>query len=108
MLTIENDFTNFFSYIGNEEKQKRFDSLIKEKNLTLDDLDLIFQTVKPRHSGIVSDIRRVCSVTVCETLVATINKGKGNKESPVLQTNLWWTKDGKFIGETTNLSYELR
>lgn len=108
MLTIENDLTKFFSFIGNEGKQKRFYSLIKEKNLTLDDLDLIFQTVRLKHSGINSDIRRVCSVTVQEVLVSTINKGKGTEDSPVLQTNLWWTKDGNFIGETTNLGYELR
>ncbi len=108
MLKIENDLMNFFSFIGNEEKQKRFNSLIKEKNLTLDDLDLVFQTIRPQHSGIVSDIRRVCSVTTAEVLVSTINKGKGTKDSPILQTNLWWTKNGKFIGETLNLGYELR
>lgn len=100
MLTIERDLINFFSYIGNEEKEKRFNSLIKEKNLSLEDLDLIFQTIKPKSSGISSEIRRVCSVTSAEVLVAEINKGKGTEESPLLHSRLWWTKDGKFIGET--------
>lgn len=100
MLTIENDLTNFFSFIGNEEKQKRFNSLIKEKNLSLEDLDVIFQTIKPNHSGIICDIRRVHSVKAVEVVVVEINKGKGTEESPVLRSRLWWTKNGKFIGET--------
>lgn len=105
MLTIENDLTNFFLFIGNEEKQKRFNSLVKEKNLSLEDLDVIFQTIKPHHSGIECDISRVCSVKTEEVIVVEINKGKGTKESQIHSSHLWWTKEGKYIGETTPYSY---
>lgn len=103
MLTIERDLLNFFSYIGNEEKQKRFNSLIKEKNLSLEDLDLVFQTIKPKQSAIHSDISRVSSAAETKAIVVGINKGKGTEESPILRSYLWWTNDGEFIGETLSL-----
>lgn len=100
MLTIERDLLNFFSYIGNEEKQKRFNSLIKEKNLSLEDLDLVFQTIKPKQSAIHSDISRVALAMDAEVTVVGINEGKGTLDSPILRSYLWWTKKGEYIGKT--------
>lgn len=48
-------FDLFFSCIGNKEKQKRFNSLIEEKNLTLEDLNLIFDTIKPRRKMVMQN-----------------------------------------------------
>lgn len=99
-FTIPKNFHQFFSFIDNEEKQKRFNSLVEEKNLTFDDLDLIFQTVRPKQNAVTTHIRRVCSVTTAEVTVVNVNKGKGTEESPLINTNLYWSKDGVFIGET--------
>lgn len=103
MLTIEKDFNTFFSIIGNEEKEKRFNSLIKEKNLSFDDLDLIFQTVKPKYNAVHSEISRVDSVDISKAIVVGINKGLGTEESPILRSYLWWTENGKYIGETLKI-----
>lgn len=108
MLTIEKDFNTFFSFIGNEEKQKRFNSLINEKNLSFDDLDLLFQTVKPRCNAVYSEISRVDFVGISKAIVVGINKGLGTKESPILHSYLWWSENGDYIGETLGVNYNLR
>ncbi len=99
-FTLEKDFDAFFGWIGNEKKQERFNALVSEKNLSFEDLTLIFQTVKPKTSGTDSEIWRVKSVETARTITVTVNKGCGTTESPLLQTRQWWTEDGVFIGET--------
>lgn len=100
-LTLERDFNAFFSWIGNDKKQERFNALISEKNLSIEDLMLIFQTVRPKNSGINSEIWSVCSVEQAKAVAVTVNKGYGTEESPMLKTRQWWTEDGVFIGETS-------
>lgn len=100
MFEFEKDFETFFSLIGNEKKEKRFLSLIKEKNLLIEDLELIFQTVKPKTSGSDSEIWRVKSTALEKAIVVTVNKGNGTSESPMMSAHQWWTKEGAFIGET--------
>lgn len=107
MLTIEKNFETFFSFIDNEEKQKRFNSLLKEKNLSLDDLDLIFQTVKPKQNVINPEMTQIKSVEVRNAIVVEINKGLGTKESPVMRSYLWWSESGLYIGETLSPSCAL-
>lgn len=100
MFDFERDFQTFFGWIGNEKKQERFNALIREKNLSIEDLELIFQTIKPKTSGTDSEIWRVKSVERTQAIVATVNKGNGTDENPMLSTLQWWTEDGAFIGET--------
>ena len=99
-FTLEKDFKTFFGWIGNENKQERFNALVKEKNLSIEDLELIFQTVKPKTSGTDSEIWRVKSVEHAQAVVVTVNKGGGTDENPMLSARQWWTEDGVFIGET--------
>ena len=47
MFDSERDFKTIFAWIGNEKKQERFNALVREKNLSIGDLELIFQTIKP-------------------------------------------------------------
>lgn len=100
MFNFERDFQTFFDWIGNEKKQEGFHNLVREKNLSIEDLELIFQTVKPKTSGADSEIWRVKSVEHAQAIVATVNKGNGTDENPMLSTRQWWTEDGVFIGET--------
>ncbi len=99
MFDSERDFKTIFAWIGNEKKQERFNTLIREKNLSIEDLELIFQTIKPKTSGTNSEIWRVKSVETAQAIAVTVNKGNGTAENPMLQTHQWWTKDGVFIGE---------
>lgn len=64
-------FDLFFSCIGNKEKQKRFNSLIEEKNLTLEDLDLIFDTIKPYRKMVMQNKYDVMYTLGC-VAIATI------------------------------------
>lgn len=100
MFDFERDFKTIFAWIGNEKKQERFNTLIREKNLSIEDLELIFQTIKPKTSGTNSEIWRVKSVETAQAIAVTVNKGNGTAENPMLQARQWWTKDGVFIGET--------
>lgn len=100
MFDSERDFKTIFAWIGNEKKQERFNALVREKNLSIGDLELIFQTIKPKTSGTNSEIWRVKSVETAQAIAVTVNKGNGTAENPMLQTHQWWTKDGVFIGET--------
>lgn len=102
MLTIEKDFDTFFKYLSVGEKQERFNSLIKEKNLSLDDLNLIFQTIRPKDSGADSEIWRIRRVNPTIVNEVVVNKGAATEESPILSTKQYWTLDGEFIGETIN------
>lgn len=100
IFNFERDFHTFFDWIGNEKKQEMFNALVKEKKLSIEDLELIFQTVKPKTSGADSEIWRVKSVEHAQAVMVTVNKGNGTDENPILSTRQWWTEDGVFIGET--------
>lgn len=80
--------------------KKRFNTLVRAKNLSLEDLFVIFQAINIKDSGRQSDIRRISSVTEEKIIMLTVLKGANTEESPILEAKQWWTKNGEYIGET--------
>ena len=74
MFDFERDFKTIFAWIGNEKKQERFNALVREKNLSIGDLELILQTIKPKTSGTNSEIWRVKSVETAQAIAVTVNR----------------------------------